>query len=76
MVIELLNSNDKYVTVRFNYDEVRDLSNSTFHASLKDDKFKTIHGKCLMLFYLVKEGFIPDFELNEICKIFSKNTTN
>lgn len=60
MTIQELSSktNNKYVTVTFTYEEVRDMANGLYHASKDKPEYKRIKDKCKFLFDMVKEGMI------------------
>jgi hypothetical protein len=75
MVIREINTNSKFATVTFNYDELRCLNNSMYQVSRfddveKDQEFNSVYAKVIELFALVKHGMIPDFELRLMCKLF------
>lgn len=60
MTIETLSSrtNNKYVTVTFTYEEVRDMANGLYHVCKDKPEYKSIKDKCRFLFDMVKEGMI------------------
>lgn len=51
-------ANNKYVTVTFTYEEVRDIANGLYHISKDKPEYKGIKDKCKFLFDMVKEGMI------------------
>ena len=78
MNIREINTNSKFATVTFYYDELRCLCNSLFEVSRfddveKDDNFNNVYAKIIELFALVKHGHIPEFELNIMHKLINKN---
>ena len=71
MNIREINTNSKFATVTFDYDELRCLCNSLFEVSRfddveKDDNFNNVYAKIIELFALVKHGKIPRFELKKM----------
>ena len=60
MTIEELSSkaNNKYITVTFTYDEIRDIANGLYYASESNSKFKSIKNKARFLFDMIKCGMI------------------
>lgn len=71
MIIREINTNSKYATVTFDYDELRCLCNSLFAVSefddvKKDGNFNNVYAKIIELFALVKHGKIPGFELKKM----------
>lgn len=78
MNIREINTNSKFATVTFDYDELRCLCNSLFEVSRfddveKDKNFDIVRKKFIELFALVKYGHIPEFELNLMHKLIHKN---
>ena len=74
MIIRELNTNSKFATVTFDYDELRCLSNSLYEVSRfddveKDENFNNVYAKIMELFALVKHGKIPEFELKFMYKL-------
>ena len=77
MIIRDLSTNNKVVTVTFNYDELRCINNSLFYLSKFDDVDKDrnlddVRAKFIELFALVKHGIIPEFELKQMYKLIYK----
>lgn len=71
MYIREINTDNKFATVTFNYDELRCLVNSLFEVSKfddveKDDNFNNVYAKIIELFALVKYGKIPEYEIKKI----------
>lgn len=77
MIIRDLSTNNKVVTVTFNYDEIRCVNNALFYLSEfddvdKDSNFDDVRAKFIELFALVKHGKIPEFELKQMYKLMYK----
>lgn len=71
MKIRIINTESKYATVTFEYDELRCLCNSLFEVSRfddveKDNNFNNVYAKIIELFALVKHGKIPELELKKM----------
>lgn len=74
MIIREINTDRKFATVTFDYDELRCLCNSLFEVSElndveKDKDFNNVYAKIIELFSLVKHCKIPEFELKMMCKL-------
>lgn len=74
MIIREINTNSKFATVTFDYDELRCLCNSLYEVSKcddveKDQDFNTVYAKIIELFALVKHCKIPEFELKLMYKL-------
>lgn len=74
MNIREINTNSKFATVTFDYDELRCLCNSLYEVSKldgvkKDKDFNNVYAKIIELFSLVKHCKIPKFELELIYKL-------
>lgn len=74
MIIREINTNSKFATVTFDYDELRCLRNSLYEVSRfddvkKDSNFNNVYAKIIELFALVKHCMIPEFELKLMCKL-------
>lgn len=67
MTIREINTNSKFATVTFDYDELRCLCNSMSQLDSckfeKDKDFNNVYAKIIELFSLVKHCMIPEFEL-------------
>lgn len=74
MTIEELVSkrNNKYVTVTFTYEEVRDMANGLYHACKYKPEYKGIKDKCQFLFDMVKEGMIQQGTVRSMAKELTK----
>ena len=75
MNIREINTNGRFATVTFDYDELRCLCNSLYGVSKfddveKDDNFNNVYAKIIELFALVKHGKIPEFELRKMYELF------
>ena len=74
MIIREINTNSKFATVTFDYDELRCLCNSLYQVSEfddveKDKDFNNVYAKIIELFALVKHCKIPGFELKLMYKL-------
>lgn len=76
MNIVNLNSQSKTVTVTLNYDEIRCVHNILHNVSVineevtkRDKNFNDVYLEFIELFFLVKYGTIPSFELKKICQL-------
>ena len=74
MYIKELNTNNRYVTVTLDYDELCCINNSLYQVSKfddveKDKNFNMVRAKIVELFALVKHGKIPEFELQTMYKL-------
>jgi hypothetical protein len=74
MTIREINTNSKFATVTFDYDELRCLCNSLYEVSKLDDAkkdkdFNNVYAKIIELFSLVKHCKIPAFELKLIYEL-------
>lgn len=73
MIIREINTNSKFATVTFDYDELRCLCNSMTQLDSckfeKDKDFNNVYAKMIELFSLVKHCMIPEFELKLIYKL-------
>lgn len=77
MTIREINTNSKFATVRFDYDELRCLCNSLYEVSKfddveKDENFNKMYANIIELFSLVKHCKIPEFELKLIHELLFK----
>lgn len=78
MVIKELNTtNYKHAVVELSYNEIRCLSNSLYQICKTKDidvdyDVDLMHAKMLELFSLVKDGYIPEFELRVIQESIQK----
>ena len=76
MYIEELNikTKDKFVTITLDYDELRWLNNALYHLSKlnnieQDENFNKVYAEIIELFALIKNGMIPNFDLEAIYKL-------
>lgn len=74
MIIKDLNTDNQFVTVVLNYEELRCINNSLYQVSKfadveKDKNFNEVRAKIIELFALIKHGHIPDFELDLMYKL-------
>ena len=74
MTIREINTDRKFATVTFDYDELRCLCNSLFQVSelddvKKDKDFNNVYAKIIELFSIVKHCMIPEFELKLVYKL-------
>lgn len=61
-------TNNKYVTVTFTYEEVRDMANGLYHISKDKPEYKGIKDKCKFLFDMVKEGMVQSETISSMCE--------
>lgn len=70
MNIREINTDGKYATVTFDYDELRCLCNSMAQLESckfdKDKDFNNVYAKIIELFSLVKHGKLCEFELKKM----------
>ena len=67
-------SHNKYITVTFNYEEVRDLANGLYHLTEQVDKeeykkFNDMSAKTHLLFDLVKHGNIQETTVKKFSRL-------
>ncbi|MCI8409960.1 MAG: hypothetical protein HFJ09_11945 [Lachnospiraceae bacterium] len=76
MTIEELSSktNNKYVTVTFTYDEIRDIANGLYYVS--DSEFKSIKNKAKFLFDMVKCGMVRPKTVKSMNDVLEESEQN
>jgi hypothetical protein len=84
LIKELKNTeNYKYITVQFNYEEIRDLTNSLCHTlhpnelSMGDyerECYEKLQPKMLMLFDLIKHQMITSHSIQKYEQLYNKTT--
>lgn len=60
--------NNKYVTVTFTYEEVRDMANGLYYISKDKPEYKGIKDKCKFLFDMVKHGMVQPETISSMNK--------
>jgi hypothetical protein len=84
LIKELKNTeNYKYITVQFNYEEIRDLTNSLCHTlhpnelSMGDyerECYEKLQPKMLMLFDLIKHQMITSHSIHKYEQVYNNTT--
>lgn len=65
--MEIIEVKNKHVTVTLGYDELRDISNGLYHASMNGDADKEIYAKTKFLFDMSKHGMIMPETIDLFC---------
>lgn len=68
MIVQKFDIETGYVTVAFDYTEVRDMANGLYHICRKKPEYKSVKDKCKFLFDMLKEGMIRPETISSMSK--------